>query len=681
VRYLKLAADQNLALAQCNYAFCLARGKGVKVDWVESMKYYKLAADQKCAEAQFSYAASLKDTTRGQIDLVQSARYFKLAADQGLAKAQFHYAVCLRTGEGVQTDWVQSADYLKLASDQNDVRAQYLYAACLRHGHGIDVDLAESTKYLKLASDQHWFPGQLVYAFTLAEGGGLSIDFRESRRYLRLAAGLDDKVYVDEPHQGCSEEGDFGLPINPTIWMTLCQRALDNSVCEYTYMNVLNSIGRRFECGKGDARNIDLKLASGWYLAAANNSDPEGQMNLGFCLEHGLGFERNGPQSVECYERSTNQHNADGTGHYALSLHFGNGVAEDMESALDHYDFVAAAKPPFLTDNTTRCLRILNRSLPTRSDVPRKQERAASIPQRTDVMESSSLIANYRVAPIRWEQPVLLGRGGFGRVMLDGRQTNAETRIAVKQLPANTNWELFTREIENLIRVQHPCVVQMLGWSRRDSNILEIQMKLAENGDLDHCLDWCRAGGPPPGWDATRKAIILCDIVLGMRYVHSQNIIHRDLKPANILLNEDWHALICDFGFGRAISAHGPASLDAGTWRYAAPEQLEAGRMYTETVDLFSFGLIAYEVVTSIPVFGATRSSKLPKIPEHAGRLLQDLIARCWGDPSSRPSFGQILGEFAECGFLILPEVDARKVSESVKHVIELESRLQSRRG
>jgi serine/threonine protein kinase len=72
--------------------------------------------------------------------------------------------------------------------------------------------------------------------------------------------------------------------------------------------------------------------------------------------------------------------------------------------------------------------------------------------------------------------------------------------------------------------------------------------------------------------DETRRACVICDIVLGMKYIHSRGIIHRDLKPENILLDENWRALICDFGVSRTGIAEAKPTPNRGTYDYAAPE-------------------------------------------------------------------------------------------------------------
>jgi serine/threonine protein kinase len=198
-------------------------------------------------------------------------------------------------------------------------------------------------------------------------------------------------------------------------------------------------------------------------------------------------------------------------------------------------------------------------------------------------------------------------------------------------------------------------------------------MQMAANGAVsDHFRDKKLA-------DPTRQARIICDIVLGMRYIHFCDIIHRDLKPANILLDENWRGLIGDFGLSRAVSADSPASSGRGTPAYAAPEQLNPTGPYNSKVDVFAFGWVAYEIMSFPWPVGRCAQSELSHPPPRFGSVMPGLIQRCWSvDPSQRPSFREILDEFESNGWAILPDADARVVEAAVSQVIALEEPLMS---
>jgi serine/threonine protein kinase len=167
-----------------------------------------------------------------------------------------------------------------------------------------------------------------------------------------------------------------------------------------------------------------------------------------------------------------------------------------------------------------------------------------------------------------------------------------------------------------------------------------------------------------------------------MRYIHSQGIIHRDLKPGNILLSRNFRALISDFGLTRFESKDSPGTGDTGTYAYAAPEQLDENSIPTIKLDVFAFGLVVYEIMGSVPVFGEgeyllgvvkrLRSGILPDIPVKFGGLMRTLIPRCWSyDPPSRPSFNDIFRDLESAGFAILPRADGAVIRDAVSKVLE----------
>ena len=87
------------------------------------------------------------------------------------------------------------------------------------------------------------------------------------------------------------------------------------------------------------------------------------------------------------------------------------------------------------------------------------------------------------------------------------------------------------------------------------------------------------------------------DIARGMEYIHSQGVIHRDLKPENVLIDEDSHLKIADFGIACEEAVCDLLADDQGTYRWMAPEMIKR-KSYGRKVDVYSFGLMLWELLT-----------------------------------------------------------------------------------
>jgi serine/threonine protein kinase len=259
--------------------------------------------------------------------------------------------------------------------------------------------------------------------------------------------------------------------------------------------------------------------------------------------------------------------------------------------------------------------------------------------------------------------------------------------VAVKRIRFLRARPDFTLEVESLAKLNHPCVLRIVRWRFSDcESDAEIQTEYARNGSLDRVLADHQHGQGLSFWNRTAIGILLCGIVLGMRYIHFSGVIHRDLKPENILLNEKGHPLIADFGSCHFQSDDATPTPESGTVRYAAPEQYSEDGAPTPKIDVFSFGLVLYEMLVGSPVFSASeppffvirrlRARDLPSVPQSCGFVMQDLIRRCWRqNPVDRPTFHQIFSEFQFHHYNILPNAAPDEIRDFCEAIVDWEIR------
>lgn len=194
----------------------------------------------------------------------------------------------------------------------------------------------------------------------------------------------------------------------------------------------------------------------------------------------------------------------------------------------------------------------------------------------------------------------LLGQGGMGAVY-KARQRGLDRLVALKILPPETGGdtafsERFTREARALARLNHPHIVAVYDFGRA-GGLYYFLMEYIDGVNLRQML---QAQKLPP-----RQALVIvpqiCD---ALQYAHDEGIVHRDIKPENILLNTKGRVKIADFGLAKLLGqAPGDYRLTGaqqvmGTPHYMAPEQLETPQAVDHRADIYSLGVVFYEMLT-----------------------------------------------------------------------------------
>jgi serine/threonine protein kinase len=292
----------------------------------------------------------------------------------------------------------------------------------------------------------------------------------------------------------------------------------------------------------------------------------------------------------------------------------------------------------------------------------------------------------YDYVTTRSSSPVttVLGHGASSTVVLV-KDANGRRSRAIKHFRASVSESALMNELQILVRLNHPCILQIYGFvlpSKTEQ--AEIHMEWASNGSLSRVMKLVHSPQCPIFWNPTGIAIIICGIVLGMRFMHSRGFIHQDLKPSNILLSEKGRVLISDFGSSRNEYVDITPTA-AGTVQYAAPELFQDLLDPTRKVDVYSFGLILYELLVGrmvfpddepqFPIIRKKRSGYIPPIGRDITPAMKILIEKCLQlNADDRPSFDDILATFEKQAFAIVQEADQRTVSAYVLGIRDWES-------
>ena len=213
----------------------------------------------------------------------------------------------------------------------------------------------------------------------------------------------------------------------------------------------------------------------------------------------------------------------------------------------------------------------------------------------------------------------IIGRGAMGDVW-SGEHRGQQVPVAVKVLGRSGTWsaediERFRSEVKAVARLNHPGIVMVLDYGTITREVTDasggllthgspyLAMELAQYGALDRLTE-------PLDWPELKQ--LLLHLLEGLGHAHARGVIHRDIKPANILLTtqKDWthHLKLTDFGIAQA--QHDSAvrtdqkERSVGTPTYMSPEQFEGHwRDYGPWTDLYSLGVMAWELATGYPPF------------------------------------------------------------------------------
>jgi serine/threonine-protein kinase len=264
-----------------------------------------------------------------------------------------------------------------------------------------------------------------------------------------------------------------------------------------------------------------------------------------------------------------------------------------------------------------------------------------------------------RVLSPHYELDCEIGRGGMG-IVYRAKDRRLKRTVAIKVLPPELAFRSeiktrFLREAETAAQLNHPNIVDIYSVDEAappddpNARLVYFVMAYVSGDNLAKRLHDRGA----LSIDETRR--ILRDVADALAYAHERGVIHRDIKPDNILLDaQSGRPMVTDFGIARAVSGDGESRLTAtgiaiGTPTYMSPEQAAGERQIDGRSDLYSLGILGYQMLTGEPPFLANSTpailvkhiSERPipveqrrrDVPLELGRVIMMLLEK---DPANR---------------------------------------------
>jgi serine/threonine-protein kinase len=283
------------------------------------------------------------------------------------------------------------------------------------------------------------------------------------------------------------------------------------------------------------------------------------------------------------------------------------------------------------------------------------------------------------------------GKSGEVRLLRDRRNGNTFV-VRLQTRPGGNESKFASKFMETVLVLSscsHPCLLGFVGWSfPRESHPGQIGCEYAEGGSLRSHL----TGGKLV--DDTLIAIITCGLVRGMKYLHSRGIVHRNLCPDTIFIDSSLHPKIgglealslwsSEFALDQRIESSYYTAPELYRWAVGSdqdqdPDQCQ-DKEYAQLADVYSFGLILYEMIIGRPVFGSNigheqlilmaSGTDRPELPRTLNCGVRRMIRQCWSaDVELRNSFDVIWRQLENLNFQITPRVDCERVCNYIREI------------
>ncbi|KAK0572804.1 hypothetical protein LWI29_037565 [Acer saccharum] len=258
-------------------------------------------------------------------------------------------------------------------------------------------------------------------------------------------------------------------------------------------------------------------------------------------------------------------------------------------------------------------------------------------------------------------------QGAFGK-LYRGTYNGEEVAIKILERPVNNLEKAqlieqqFQQEVMMLATLKHPNIVRFIGGCRKPM-VWCIVTEYAKGGSVRQSLAK-RQNRSVALKSAVKQAL---DVARGMAYVHGLGLIHRDLKSDNLLISNDKSIKIADFGVARIEVQTEGMTPETGTYRWMAPEMIQH-RPYTQKVDVYSFGIVLWELITGMlpfqnmtavqAAFAVVNKGARPIIPNDCLPVLGEIMSRCWDpNPDVRPPFSEVVRMLEHAEYEIMTTV------------------------
>jgi serine/threonine protein kinase len=408
-----------------------------------------------------------------------------------------------------------------------------------------------------------------------------------------------------------------------------------------------------------------IKLSSSEVSLAALQGNADAQFQLGQRYAGGLDVKLDKKEALHWFKKAAVQGHASAQLALGRAYEKGEGTKKSLSSAQKWYAKAAAQQAPHAEKGLARVKQCIAKRRKSSSHHPTTSSTQSSTshssggneqvsigsPNLAGVDDSGGMQISLTIPYSHLTFGRKLGNGGFGEVFLGEWR---HTEVAIKKLRMKDMspkiLAAFKNEAGIMARLNSPHTVRLYGITLSPEYTLV--MEYLPKGSLYDVLSTEKA----LSW-STRSQIAL-DMSIGLAFLHTEGIFHQDLKSLNVLLDNQYRAKLADFGLSKIKreSSRTTSTLaqSVGTLPWKAPELFKRGSKYNTTCDMYSLGMILWELSSGkLPFADAQDNDQIvawvvqgeqETIPAETPEYLKATIKACWAlVPTRRPTAAQVV--------------------------------------
>ncbi|GBC08781.1 hypothetical protein RclHR1_08380002 [Rhizophagus clarus] len=588
-----------------NLATFYYNGEGTERDLEKSFYWHQKAVEYGDEKAICCLANHYKSGEGTEKDSEKAFYWYQKLAENGNEIAQYNLASLYYNGEGTEKDLKKAFYWYQKSAENGNEEIQYILASLYYNGEGTEKDLKKAFHWYQKSAENGYHDAMVCLSNCYYNGEGTE-------------KNLEKTFYCGEETEKDLKKPSIGVKNRLKMWF---QKSAENG-----YEKAQYDLATLYYSGIGTEKNLEKAFYWSQKLAENNNHS-----NAMVCLANryskGEGTEKDFEKALYWYEKAAKNGNKTAINALATTYKFGIITEKNLKKALYWYQkLIETAKNDpeieptcvhrLMINGKAKLIKPIERFIVESEDKNYNKSKLLYNPSGNEnIDEFINYTQTYFVQETsrmrfisydRFKNKEFIRGGGFSNIYkatwINGPHSWNEEKedfeykdpnmiVALKQL--NNSEKISFKELKEDLDTKDFIIIMKY-------YKFDLRNYITKNKDF-YNIEW------------SKKLKILRFIAEGLNYLHSQKIIHQDLHSGNILCENEDNLVISDFGISKSSMESANDNERYGIIPYMAPEILK-GKCYTTLSDIYSFGMIMWELMTgSLPFEDRTQDNGLAR--------------------------------------------------------------------